>query len=235
MRSIALAFILVGLVFAGMGYGTWAVYQDTETSSGNYVQAGTLNLVLTDGVLNADSQWVITNGYPGQPGLTGGDGQIKIYNVGDVDAGNVKVWFTFDCYEDDNGNPDDGANSGPESDTDQTGVGDWLKEIKVTRIRYSGDDALSDPNIDIVNDNGNQWDSNYVQDLNGNGYIDLHDLANQVITGLYPPETEGNPSTLEGYTAFELDFQIIDTGSPQNDWQGDYCIMTVHVTLEQEP
>ena len=233
MRSIAVTFLLIGLLVAGMGYGTWAVYQDTETSSGNYIELGTLDLLITNTILDPNGQWIISNGYPGQPGLTTGDGEIKIYNIGDVDAGNVKVWFTFDCHEDDNGNPADGDNPGPESDTDLTGVGSWLKEIKVTQIKYS-DGTGNNPNILIVWNSGNDWDNTYIQDVDNDGNITLYDLSQQEITGLYPPQTEGNPSLISGYTAFELEFQIIDTGKPQNYWQGDYCIMTVHVKLEQE-
>ncbi|ASJ15266.1 SipW-dependent-type signal peptide-containing protein [Thermococcus radiotolerans] len=232
MRSIAVTFLLIGLLVAGMGYGTWAVYHDEETSTGNYVQAGTLDLVLTDNTSSADGQWNIWGGYPGQPGLTQGDGEIRIYNVGTIPAGNVRIWFTFECHEDDNGNPNDGYNPGPESDTNLTGVGSWLKEIKVTEMRYSENNGR--PNINIVYDNGNSWDSTYIQDLDGDDRITLYDLSLQEITGLYAPYPNGNPDSNSGYTAFEMSFRIIDTGSEQNYWQGDVCIMTVHVKLEQE-
>ncbi|WP_297467883.1 SipW-dependent-type signal peptide-containing protein [Thermococcus sp.] len=232
MKNLLLVSIFVGLLLAGVGYGTWAFYQDTEAAQGNSITLGTLDLVLTNNVPNADGQWIITNGYPGQPGLTSGDGEIHIYNVGDVDAEGVTLWFTFDCHEDDNGNPSDGDNPGPESDTNQTGVGEWLKEIQVTEIRYS--DNNGGPNIYIVNNYGSTWDTDYIHDVDGDDMITLYDLSQQEITGLYPPSRNGDPSAQRGYTAFEMSFRIIDTGSPQNYWQGDYCIMTVHVKLRQK-
>jgi len=231
MRSFTAAILLIGLVLAGAGYGTWAVYQDTETSEENFIKLGTLDLVLTDSGPDANGQWIITNGYPGQPGITSGDGEIRIYNIGNVDASNVRIWFTFECHEDDNGNPFDGDHPGPESDTNLTGVGDWLKEIQVTEIRYSNNNGAS--NIYIVQNNGDTWDTGYIYDYDGDGKITLYDLSKEEITGLYPPEKNGDPPTQVGYTAFEMSFRIIDTGFPQNYWQGDYCIMTVHVKLEQ--
>ncbi len=231
MRSFA-ALALFGLAVMFVAYTTFAVFQDTEVSGGNRIQLGTLDLVLTDGIPSADGQWNIWGGYPGNPGLTQGDGEIHIYNTGDVSAKSVKIWFTFDCYEDDNGNPSDGYKPGPESDSNQTGVGNWLKEIKVTEIRYSENNGR--PNIGIVYDNGDSWDTSYISDLDNDGMITLYDLSQQEITGLYAPQTNGDPSANTGYTAFEMSFKIIDTGSEQNYWQGDVCIITVHVKLEQE-
>ncbi len=53
MKAVFVAMFLVGLVAAGIGAGTWAYFSDTETSSGNYIAAGTLDLKLGDG----ESTW----------------------------------------------------------------------------------------------------------------------------------------------------------------------------------
>ncbi|ASA78532.1 TasA family protein [Thermococcus sp. 5-4] len=43
MKMLA-SLVLVGIVLFGIGAGTWAYFSDTETSSGNYIAAGTLDL-----------------------------------------------------------------------------------------------------------------------------------------------------------------------------------------------
>ena len=48
MKMLA-SLVLVGIVLFGIGAGTWAYFDDTETSSGNYIAAGTLDLKLGDG------------------------------------------------------------------------------------------------------------------------------------------------------------------------------------------
>jgi spore coat-associated protein N len=248
MKSIALAFLLVGLVFAGIGYGTWAVYQDTETSSGNYVQAGTLDLVLTDTEPNPDFQWMLLNAYPGSNVQEEGD--IRIYNNGSIEGDHIEIAFELKCFEDDNGDIFvDKANNdfrydpskhiaGPESDTNQTGIGDWLKDIIVLSMSYSETPSNSNPTLDLVyvDLNGYHYDSTYLVDEDGDGYITLYDLSKQVIDGLYvPPALSGNAPDGNHYTTFQMKLQVRDTGEPQNDWQGDVCEMIVHVALAQDP
>ncbi|ASJ05621.1 TasA family protein [Thermococcus barossii] len=45
MKMLA-SLVLVGIVLFGIGAGTWAYFDDTETSNGNYIAAGTLDLVV---------------------------------------------------------------------------------------------------------------------------------------------------------------------------------------------
>jgi len=88
MKAVFVAMFLVGLVAAGIGAGTWAYFSDTETSSGNYIAAGTLDLVV-NGVGTFDTSL-------GGDGIGPGDSNswdITIQNAGTVD-GTLTLKFT---------------------------------------------------------------------------------------------------------------------------------------------
>ncbi|ASJ11475.1 SipW-dependent-type signal peptide-containing protein [Thermococcus thioreducens] len=235
MRSFAVALLLIGLVLTGTGYGTWAVYQDTETSTGNSVQAGTFDLYLTDTTTSADAQWTLYNAYPGINVQEEGD--IRIYNNGSVEADHIEIVFELKCYEDNNGNLVDGQIAGPESDTNLTGIGEWLKEILVLSMKYSESPSNSNPTLNLVyiDLSGYHYDGTYLTDIDGDGYITLYDLSKQVIRGLYaPPALNGGAPDGTHYTTFQMALQVREMGYPQNDWQGDVCELIVHVGMAQD-
>lgn len=220
MRSIAVAFLLIGLVFAGAGYGTWAVYQDTETSEGNYVQAGTLDIYLTDHP-DPNSQWIWLYMFPGDtdyhPGI---DGQVAIYNNGTLMGDHIEISFEFKCYEDNDGDifvdlwgQDFTYNSskhivGPESDTNQSGIGTWLEEITA----------------DLAYEHGLNY-TTLCEDCT------LEELSNQIFTVSDVPLNNG-----VDYALLDITINGVENkNTPQNDWQGDVCEMIIHVALAQAP
>ena len=236
MRSIAATFLLIGFVLAAAGYGTWAVYEDTEASADNSITDGTLDLVLTDTTPSADAQWMLFNAYPGNNVQEEGD--IRIYNNGSIDADHVEISFELSCYEDNDGNISNGIVAGPESDTNQTGIGNWPKEIIVLSMAYTESPSNSNSGLDLVYTdlNGYHYNSSYLTDIDGDGYITLYDLSQQVITGLYaPPALNGNAPDGDHYTTFQMKLQVRNMNYPQNDWQGDVCELVVHVALAQNP
>ncbi len=88
MKNGLLALLVVGVVLSGLGAGTWAYFDDTETSSGNYIAAGTLDLVV-NGVGTFDTSL-------GGDGIGPGDSDnwgITIQNAGTVD-GTLTLKFT---------------------------------------------------------------------------------------------------------------------------------------------
>lgn len=241
MRSVAVALLLIGLVFAGAGYGTWAVYHDEETSTGNYVQAGTLDIYLTDHDTDANQQWLVLNAYPGtdenNPGQSSwmGSGQIKVHNSGTLQGDHLELSFEFKCYEDNDGDvfnsavyPYDFTYNpskhiiGPEADTNQSGIGDWLKDIKVTKLNY-GLSSNREPTYNLL-------DGLCMAD--GDPECTMNDLAMSVIE--LPPEYTPLINSDE-YGLIQMDFEVLETGTPQNDWQGDVCEMIIHVALAQAP
>jgi predicted ribosomally synthesized peptide with SipW-like signal peptide len=44
MKKVIFSLLMVSLVGAAIGIGTWAYFSDVETSTGNIFQAGTLDL-----------------------------------------------------------------------------------------------------------------------------------------------------------------------------------------------
>lgn len=234
MRSLA-ALALFGIAVMFVAYGTFAVFQDTEVSEGNYLEAGTLDLVLTDTIESPDAQWILLNAYPGSNVREEGD--IRIYNNGSVEADHIEVTFKLKCYEDNNGDLTDGRVAGPESDTNLTGIGDWPKEILVLSMTYSESPSNSNPTLDLVyiDLNGYHYDSNYLTDVDGDGYITLYDLSKQVIDDLYaPPALNGDAPDGNQYTTLQMKLQVREMGYPQNEWQGDVCELVVQVALAQD-
>lgn len=88
MKNGLLALLVVGVVLSGLAAGTWAYFDDTETSSGNYIAAGTLDLEV-NGVGTFDVSI-------GEDGIGPGDSDswdITVQNAGTVD-GTLTLKFT---------------------------------------------------------------------------------------------------------------------------------------------
>ena len=216
--------IILGLTLLILGSGTYAIFHDTETSQGNYIEAGTLDLVLTDGPTNPNGQWVKINAYPGSIPISG---DIKLHNLGSIDADHVEIGFSA-CYID---SPD------VESDTNESGIGDWTKEIIIQSMSYiTLESGQINQNIPLVwmND-GQNWNTTYISDYDGDNIITLYDLLNQIIDDLPPPKAlDSNAPNYSDYAQFDMTMAVTETGQPQNDWQGDTLYITVHVALAQD-
>ena len=111
MKGALLSLVLVGMVVMGLGAGTWAYFSDTETSSGNYIAAGTLDLVISD---DGGTTWrdvgsgdhvYLTDVKPGDMGST----SFMIKNNGSV-TGDLYIKFIIT-------GEDSGYNMEPEGDT----------------------------------------------------------------------------------------------------------------------
>ena len=99
MRSGLVALLVVGVVLFGLGAGTWAYFSDTEVSAGNYIQAGTLDLVV-NGVGTFDAS--LDEGDGIAPGDSG-SWDITLQNSGTV---NGLLTATFANYQYIEGTPD---------------------------------------------------------------------------------------------------------------------------------
>ena len=238
VKSILSAILTIALALVLVGTGTYAYLTDTETSSDNTLTAGTFDLLLTDGNPSPNAQWTISQGAPGADPL-GAEGDIRIHNLGSIEAHHIEITFYLDKYEDDNGDCDGGCTPGPESDTDQTGVGSMASALKVYDMKYR--EVISGSTVQTINlvsiNSGYYYNPAYLTDTNGNGYIDLADLENPIndLDNLPKPTAlnAGTPNYTD-YTQFSMSISLEDTGLPQNDFQGDIIDMTVEVTLNQD-
>ena len=78
-RRVLGALGVVGAASAGAGAGTFALFSDTETSSGNSVQAGTLDLTLGNG---GSATLTASDVAPGDSSTS----MVKVNNVGTIDG-----------------------------------------------------------------------------------------------------------------------------------------------------
>jgi spore coat-associated protein N len=115
-KKMLLSVLIIGVVATAAGAGTWAQFSDTETSSGNTLTAGTMDLQLsadgttyTQGIANALS---IGDVYPGAEGqLTGA---IHVKNSGTVPG--KLTWASTFVSNDENGLTEPESNAGDTGD-----------------------------------------------------------------------------------------------------------------------
>lgn len=198
--------------------GTYAFFSDTEASVGNSAQADTMDLSISDrdeGFLQGNTAtWVMANMVPGQS--TVAESTI-LRNDGSVTADHVEIAFT---HEIDDGDPSLESDTNPNSNPE-----DLARWMRVDFLKYDG-------RLYNLSPVGGSF-----SDSNGNGFIDLDDLADPVNEGaldnLRPPRPNfGNPNL--GSTE-SLDMALSFHPNATNDIQGDTLITSVHFTLNQDP
>ncbi|GAA0457346.1 CalY family protein [Halococcus dombrowskii] len=158
----------IGVASALGGVSTWATFRDEESSTDNSVQAGTLDLVLSDSdETEADGvsgEFTLSNAKPGDTLY----GDITLENAGSLDANHVELAFSYDENE------ADSPNGNNEADTLSNSADGMAKQFEVTQLTYDGTNIF--PSI---------------SDANGNGRKDIADLTaganDSVLDGLTPP------------------------------------------------
>jgi spore coat-associated protein N len=152
---------IIGLAIAALivitiaGVGTFAFFNDTESSSGNIISAGTLDLRTND-ANGLDSVLTVTDLAPGN---SVGPATVELKNAGTIDAAHMDISVTYS--ENDGTEPDDpglAANMSKEA---------FAAQLKVKTLTYGATDLLSK-----------------VTDINTNGFKDVQDVANSDLTGL---------------------------------------------------
>ena len=138
MKKILGLTITALLVMGLIGGGTWAYFSDVETSSGNILTAGTLNLKLTGGDEVGDSVTGTFTASEWKPSETE-IGNLVLYNTGSIDMANLTLNFTYgtdvdneDGSIDITGRPDNIYLNDPLEDTDA-----FDKQITVTSATWN--------------------------------------------------------------------------------------------------
>jgi len=132
--------LLIGMA----GIGTWAYFSDVETSTGNQMTAGTLDLK-TDDVDGVSQTLLATNMAPGD---TVGPETIILKNIGSVTGATLDLTFSYI--------ENDGSPNPADMSADATAA-----MLEVTVLNYGGLSLLGDD--DVINGNGNGWKD--IQDL----------------------------------------------------------------------
>ena len=121
--GLAIAFVLlIGMT----GIGTWAYFSDTETSTGNQLTAGTLNLTTNDA--DGVTQTLLATNMA--PGDTVGPETITLKNTGSVAASSLDLAFSYV--------ESDGSTNPVDMTADATAA-----MLEVTTLNYGGSSLLS--------------------------------------------------------------------------------------------
>lgn len=125
-RKVLGGLVTIGAAGAAAGAGTMALFSDTESSTGNTIQAGTLDLQ-PDG--SAVRSFSVTNAAPGDSGAQ----TIDLSNAGSIDG---YLAFTVNqVTNNENGTPDSEVNSSLDDGSSPGELGKWL----ILRMGYAAD------------------------------------------------------------------------------------------------
>jgi len=234
MKKILVSLSIIGVVAAIAIGGTIAYFSDTETSVGNTLTAGVLDLKIRDG----DEKW--------------GDGVVGTWTADDVKPGNeyeflaplVMLSKTYDSIDADHleitcDYAVEEEDPCIESDTDcETNLHpeEMAKEMLITRCVYRDDtciDCLTGKEYNGYDTENQvctgielgQKDDWKIEDRNGDGKISFYDLNQDKLDNLPPV-----PNTPFYY--FEMGVKFAETAG--NDFQGDSFDLTMIFTLNQD-
>lgn len=174
-RQLLVLLMVVGLGIGGLGFTTYAFFEDTDNADSNAVSAGTLDVAIN----GSNSQTNMFSLVDAQPTDTVSQ-NFSITNQGTTAANHLQVNMSF-TENDPSAEPAD-----PDLNHELTG-GETASNITVTALTYR------DPSGTTTNLLSS------ITDANGNGLKDLADVQNSsVLDDLTPPaKSSGNTAYLE--------------------------------------
>ncbi|MBU3967162.1 MAG: M73 family metallopeptidase [Euryarchaeota archaeon] len=204
MKSALTAILTIAFVSSLLGAGTLAYFSDTETSSGNTLTAGTLDLKIKDGGLIwrdgiATAEWTLSNMKPGDSTY----GSIDFKNFGNLYANHMEITANYTITDP----------PGPESDTQEnTPADEMASEMVLTNMVYAYDST----EVDVLP---------LISDENGNGKKDLYDLKYGGADNL--------PLSQVGVQRSSIDMTVQLNPDAGNNFQGDTLNLTMIFTMNQ--
>ncbi|MBN2239246.1 MAG: hypothetical protein JW712_05695 [Dehalococcoidales bacterium] len=171
----------VFLVMGMISIGTWAYFSDTETSTGNILAAGTLDLKTND----ADGVSQTLSATNMRPGETIGPEYIFLKNSGSVDGSSIDIVFSY-VENDSSPNP-------VNKSANQTAA-----VIELIELKYGGVSILG--NVTDTNINGYRDIQDLVStNLNGQGGIEAS-ATKQFEIKIRPRSTTNKEFQADGIT-----------------------------------
>ena len=221
MKKLLLSMLAIFLVIGLVGAGTFAWFQDTETSSGNTFTAGTLDLKMqVDGVWGDDgvayARWSGSNMAPGD---NLGSAAIRLKEFGTILGDHLEISCDYTVTE-----------VWQEPDTENTFLvpDNFAKYLEITLLTYENSgwyiDGLTGEKKDLSGapiDFSEDWK---VSDTDGVEGISLCDLNQDPLDNLPPP----------GYGTHVFSMGLKFHEDAGNNLQGDILNLTVTFTLNQD-
>lgn len=230
-RRVLGSVVATGAAAAGVGAGTWAAFSDTESSTGNSVKAGTLDLTTSN---SGDFKFTITGKAPGDgDGATSLDGiAVTLSHEGTVPADHIEIDIDNRPKEDADGDLSS-SDSGPESDT-STATPDGMAEyIVVEELSYKNTDGTKTTYVSggsATTPGSNRG----ISDQNENSRIDLDDLDQLSEPGSNALDDFDAPTTsANGGATTDLNLNVSLAEDMPNEFQGDVLLVDLFVTLHQ--
>lgn len=232
MKKLLLSILAIFLVIGLVGAGTFAWFQDTETSTGNTFTAGTLDLKMEDPgtgywVDGVSGTWTLLGMKPNSAEVYG---KIELGSFGTLTGDHLEIWCTYTVNDD----PD------VESDTDKETYcypERFARYMEITLMVYTNDNWWFDlltgqkylgsyPNTSNPDGVQAKWrvDDQESPGQPGYGVISLYDLNQDPIDDLPPPDG--------GNTQFKMRLKL--HSSADNGIQGDTLNLTMIFTLNQD-
>jgi len=220
-RKILACWIIIAVVSTLLGAGTRAYFSDTETSRGNYFQAGTLDLKLshssngpwTDGVTGT---WTLLNMLPGNETPIG---RVYLKNFGSVVSSTLKITCNYTVTEE---TPQTESDIDPNTDQHPD---EMAKHMIITYIYYRNDEI----NINCLTGEDDGYPPNEdwkITDIDGDGKITLYEFKMDPLINLPSPDTQTNK-----ITQFEMKIKFDENAD--SDFIGDTFNLTMIFTLKQ--
>jgi len=177
MNKVLASLLMIGMVAAMAGAGTFAYFTDTETSTGNVFTAGTLDLVVNE-ENPVSSHFELENVQPSDNATD----KVNLTNIGTCD-GYLSMWIE-NLTDDDNG-----LTEPEETDGDTTGGADPEGELSpnlcIQIWDYNGNEHYNDTLANFAATHGNE-----------STQLDLGDLSagqsRMFTVGYYVPSDVGN-------------------------------------------
>lgn len=224
MKRFLLSILVILVVIGSVGAGAFAWFQDTETSTGNTFQAGTLyDLKIMDGdeywCDGVHATWMLSNMKPGDS--TSSWVNLIYHNEGTITPTSFVIGCDYTIVDP----------AGPESDTQENTPPDYMaKQMIVTAMQYSNHwwrfNCLTGEKFQY---NGTSWsmveqrDEWKIRDIDSDGKLTLYDLEQASLTNLIPP--------IEDTTEFSMSLQFDPNAG--NDFQGGTLNLTMIFTAMQ--
>ncbi len=222
-KRILISLSIIGIVAAIAIAGTVAYFQDVETSAGNTLSAGVLELEIRD----QDEDWRdgVTATWVAEDAKPGDEWNFNVpfvglRKLGTVNADHLEITCDYSVIEE---------MFQIESDTDPNthlNPGKMAKEMIVTNCAYFNGGWWWPINcLTGIQDGNPPRDDWQIEDKDGDGKITFYDLKNDELDNLPPPVADSD-------TWFKMSVKFDPIAG--NDFQGDVFDLTMIFTLNQD-